>query len=183
MRIWHVPFHELDDQRVLGQHREIHMLWNLVVRLDRPWGGLTQADEPYIVSVHDSSVEEMVLRGWTGHGTPMIPTVPMSECNTQTTTRLTLGALKPMRERRRTDRWHLVCRWDGQYRGRVQSVGAEGMRDYQEHRVQYAAQGGCLHDGEWEQHTVTGTVVTELCLLCKRHTRERTKPLVRRGIR
>jgi len=153
MRIWHVPYGELDGQRVLGQHNEIHALWGLIVKYGNPWGGLSSDDQEYLMHIHTLTVLEMNARGWNGHQTPLNPIVRRNVSET-------LQRLKPLEERQALDRWHLVLRWGGVYKGRTPCP-----TEYVEPISKYWHQGGCLHDGPWEDDT-------KLCLLCKRVKRK-----------
>jgi hypothetical protein len=166
VRVWWVDLGELDGQRVLASHQEIHMLRSLIVGRGNPWGGFHADDLAFIVDVHDRSVEEMRNRGWFGHQTPMVvdgPTVPMAA------TIQRLNKVKSIRERVRTDRWHLWLRWQGGYKGRIPflDLPEEAHVDYTFCRDQYEQQGGCLHDGPVED--INGS--RRLCLLCKHYAR------------
>jgi len=158
MRVWRIPFGELDDQRALAQHHEVHMLYNLL-QLGRNWNGLSFPDNlAYVIAVHDSAVEEMQLRGFNGHQTPL-PEPPGDP-----------GVWPwPTEEDLRTDRWHLVLRWDGAYQGRM-LPGPEVQAEYARLIERYEAQGGCLHDGPVEKGEGKRKGLA-LCLLCKRATR------------
>ncbi len=86
MRIWNVPCAELDSQHLLGEHRELHGLWTILVREaeqrqtgekrqigyanhpeTRRWRGRLGA----IFLRHDEEVAEMLRRGFTGHQSPL----------------------------------------------------------------------------------------------------------------
>lgn len=86
MRIWNPPCRELDSQHLLGEHRELHGLWSILVReaeQDRTgerrrigyanhpetarWRGRLGA----VFLRHEEEVEEMLRRGFTGHRTPL----------------------------------------------------------------------------------------------------------------
>ena len=78
MRIWLVQLEDLDNQRLLGAHNEIHMAVGLIrdsIKRERVHGLLKDwyhskgfaAIEHY----HALCVEEMYRRGWSGHQTPL----------------------------------------------------------------------------------------------------------------
>lgn len=86
MRIWNLPCRELDTQHLLGEHRELHGLWTILVRdaeqrrtgerrrigyANHPetvrWRGRLGA----IYLRHEEEVEEMLRRGFSGHKTPL----------------------------------------------------------------------------------------------------------------
>jgi len=163
VRVWWVDFSELDDQRVLGQHQEIHMLHSLIVGRRNPWGGFLWRDEPFIISVHNRIVVEMEERGWFGHKTPMETTIDHGWDIDETIERL--NTKERIQTRVKTDRWHLWLRWQGEYQGRIPisllSMGAK--KDYKDAHLRYQAQGGCLHDGPTEDIGEG----RRLCLLCK----------------
>jgi len=159
VRIWTVPFEELDDQRVLAQHHEIHMAHSLIVGRGRPWGGLTAEDHSYINRVHDLAVVEMTIRGFNGHQTPL-PGYDSGFYRAEIVDRAT--------KQMHIDRWHLVLRWGGVFKGRTCDPVAR--REYGELIERYTTQGGCLHDGSVEKGEGKHKGVA-LCLLCKQATR------------
>jgi hypothetical protein len=114
MRIWTVPFGELDDQRVLGQHVEIHMLWNTITKFHRKFMGW---EDPHyrlhLWEVHKRIVEEMTIRGMKHHTPIEFPTYEY--CLFPPQTRV-LPALESLLK----DRWDLVERWRGEYLGRIE---------------------------------------------------------------
>jgi Pyrimidine dimer DNA glycosylase len=167
LRIWWVDLGELDNQRVLAQHQEIHMLRSLIVGRGNPWGGFHESDGAFIKNVHDRSVIEMRNRGWFGHKTPM-DDIPIHHDMTATIERL--NTTKPIRKRVATDRWHLWLRWQGEYRGRIpfDDLPDTAKDDYAGWETLYHAQGGCLHDGPVEE--ISGS--RRLCLLCKHYSRD-----------
>jgi hypothetical protein len=179
MRIWQVPFGELDNQRVLGQHNEIHGLHTLIVKQRRPWGGLRREDEAYIHHVHQLTLQEATFRpGWTmgqNHQSELPWLTEETELyHPARDTQRLLEEIKPLRDRRRVDRWHLWLRWGGVYRGRVtksDGMSWEALEDYRAHAVRYREQGGCRHDGPIELGEGSQRGL-ELCLLCKQAVRE-----------
>lgn len=79
MRTWYAPLSILDNQRVLGQHREIHALLG---SLKSPWRGyqnhpvtkLYQGEHRgCLIDYHERTLDEMLNRGWHGHKTPLSP--------------------------------------------------------------------------------------------------------------
>lgn len=120
MRIWTVPYRELDGKRLLGQHNEVHMLRGWLLRgrtWPDPFGGerrLTVADLGYVTWVHELTVTEMRLRGWYGHKSPM--EYPPDESWLATLDRVAdhRDRAHPQRERDHRDLWE---RWGGEYRG------------------------------------------------------------------
>jgi pyrimidine dimer DNA glycosylase len=86
VRIWNLPCRDLDSQHLLGEHRELHGLWSILVReaeqrqtgersrigyASHPetarWRGRLGA----VFLRHEEEVEEMLRRGFTGHKTPL----------------------------------------------------------------------------------------------------------------
>jgi hypothetical protein len=174
MRIWYVPLNELDNQRLLGQHHEIHGLHTLIVKREQPWGGLTWCDEPFIVSVHDAAVEEMTKRRMKHH-TPIVPVKPMANCETQTATLRRLDSERNLLERMDKDRWHLILRWGGKYLGDTILPHLDEPIGWQYRALiqRYEEQGGCLHDGQWEVNTKDR--LKEDCTLCKSFSRTKER--------
>jgi Pyrimidine dimer DNA glycosylase len=159
MRIWRVPFSELDDQRVLGQHSELHGIWGIITR-GRRWGQIGQdlgywSDPTNLAAfwtLHEDIVEEMSRRGFNGHASPLtwngLPT-------TFERTHITYNPEDVL-----NDRWHLLLRWHGTFPGRLYA----GIDDWAALVNRYNEQGTqCRHDGERERLSNGPTV----CLLCK----------------
>lgn len=80
MRVWLVHPEELDDQRLLAQHQEVHMAIGIIRSCEtrgykiggvcKPWSdpkGLAALDY-----LHDLCVSEMRNRGFNGHATPLL---------------------------------------------------------------------------------------------------------------
>jgi predicted GNAT family N-acyltransferase len=79
MRVWDVPVKELDDRALLGEHRELHGLFNVLTLGRRGyaahpetlrWRGHLRA----LVARHDAEVAEFRRRGWPSgdsHATPL----------------------------------------------------------------------------------------------------------------
>lgn len=77
MRIWDVPPARLCRQHLLGEHRELHGLWNILTQgkigyrqhpETRRWEGKLAA----LYRRHEALVAEMERRGY-NHGTPLDP--------------------------------------------------------------------------------------------------------------
>jgi hypothetical protein len=82
VRIWNVPVEDLDDQHLLGEHLELHIIWNALTqppppgRQVRGWRNHpeTRRFEGRLGALydrHEGQVVEMVRRGWTGHKSPL----------------------------------------------------------------------------------------------------------------
>jgi hypothetical protein len=82
VRIWNVPVEDLDDQHLLGEHLELHIIWNALTqpplpgRKRRGWRNHPETrrfeDRPgALLDRHEAQVAEMVRRGWTGHKSPL----------------------------------------------------------------------------------------------------------------
>jgi hypothetical protein len=85
VRIWNLPVEELDDQHLLGEHLELHIIWNALTlppspgRKVRGWRNHpeTRRFEDRLGTLydrHEQQVAEMVRRGWRGHRSPLDPT-------------------------------------------------------------------------------------------------------------
>lgn len=79
MRIWDIPPEKLCRQHLLGEHRELHALWSIIVNNKKGyahhpetmrWRGKLKA----LYLRHDALVEEMTKRGYKHH-TPLDPTL------------------------------------------------------------------------------------------------------------
>lgn len=75
MRIWDIPPSELCRAHLLGEHRELHGLWNILTRglvgysrhpETRRWEGRLRA----LYLRHEALAREMVSRGYR-HGSPL----------------------------------------------------------------------------------------------------------------
>ena len=73
MRLWYVPLEDLDDRRVIAQHHEIHMLMGLFSYHKRKnWAGIDYEHHMgCIYDYHLTAVQEMRIRGYNGHATPL----------------------------------------------------------------------------------------------------------------
>jgi hypothetical protein len=76
VRVWDLPPKLLCRQHLLGEHRELHGLWNILTLGKKGyslhpetlrWRGRLKA----LYFRHEALVEEMVRRGYLGHGTPL----------------------------------------------------------------------------------------------------------------
>jgi hypothetical protein len=103
MRIWGVPWCELDDKRILDLHRTLHAL--LGMRAKQMYHPLlvmyTAANLRYL---HDTLLPEMRIRGQ-NHNTPVVGD------------RDATGAEKQLRSQFE-DRCELLYRWGGRFKGR-----------------------------------------------------------------
>jgi hypothetical protein len=144
------------------------MLASLIHGHDKVWGGFYRSDATFIEDVHERSVVEMCNRGWFGHQTPLtLAPKPLTIWDTL----YRLNSTQSLSERVSKDRWHLWLRWQGEYKGRIPfaQLSLPAQLDYHLHRQRYLQQGGCLHDGPFED--INGKRV--LCLLCKHYARPR----------
>ena len=156
MKIWLVPFNELDDRRVIAQHHEFHAIWNFVTKKGWKWQ-LWHLPEHRLAlyEVHERIVEEMKIRGFE-HNTPIEKpeiTVPQKPYP------VTLEQIQ-------FQRWQLVCRWGGVYRGRPP------MPPEYRPLIELYQEVGCRHDGATETITTKNGRKFELCLICKRYVRD-----------
>jgi hypothetical protein len=81
MRIWDVPCAQLSRQHLLGEHRELHALWNILERLEAGEARVGYANHPetkrwrgYAPALflrHAEQVREMQRRGWR-HQSPLV---------------------------------------------------------------------------------------------------------------
>ena len=76
MRLWYVPLEVLDDQRLIAQHHEIHMLFGMLKYnhfRTKQWDGIIY-DGPHLwclMDYHRRTVDEMAYRGYYGHQSPI----------------------------------------------------------------------------------------------------------------
>lgn len=82
MRIWFVPVEELDARHLLGEHVELHVMANALIRggggwYNHPATKFFKGKLGALYRRHEDQVAEMERRGFTGHKTPfpveMIP--------------------------------------------------------------------------------------------------------------
>jgi len=82
VRIWNLPVEELDDQHLLGEHLELHIIWNALTGQRRPgqrgpgwrYHPETRRFEERLGALynrHEAQVDEMRRRCWNGHKTPL----------------------------------------------------------------------------------------------------------------
>jgi hypothetical protein len=161
MRIWYVDPSELDNQRLLAAHHEFHGIHTLVVVQGRKWKGWEKLEYRYaFMEVHEKLEYEMLLRGYKSV-TPLQLVTPLTDEEF-----LAQREFPVTPEMLLSDRWTLLCRWDGEFRGRAHAP--ESELAWFELIAKYQEQGGCVHDGPTE--VVEGGA---LCLLCKRYVRRR----------
>jgi Pyrimidine dimer DNA glycosylase len=162
MRIWRVPFQELDDQRVLGQHHEIHGIWTLIAMFpERKWGKIdnlhgnwSDPDNAWqLWNIHQMIEIEMQRRGF-NHQSPL---------EEPPFTRGPVAGIRYEGSARNEDRWHLWLRWHGEFHGRARSNSAIAAYDALD--VRYTLQGRvCKHNAALERKRDPDRVI---CLLCK----------------
>ena len=160
MRIWYVPFSELDNRRVVAQHSEVHAIWSIVTKRERNWKEFGRPEHRLALwDVHERSVEEMIVRGYDNHQTPIDRPVTVVQ-------QLPVVASDEVLER---ERWQLVCRNSGEYLGRSDSMHDDYSRLLERYNVE-----GCQHgyDGYLEDTIINNCRVT-LCLTCKKAFRHR----------
>lgn len=74
MRVWDVPPRELCRKHLLGEHRELHGLWNILTK-HKGGGGYSQHPETKrwigktmaLYNRHEALVDEMLSRGYQHH--------------------------------------------------------------------------------------------------------------------
>lgn len=162
MRIWYVPFPELDNRRVVAQHSEVHAIWSLVTKREKNWKEFGKPEHRLALwDVHERSVEEMAVRGYHNHQTPL-------EQPLTTIQQLPVVGSDFVLER---ERWQLVCRNGGQYLGRPEAMHV----DYPRLIAKYDRE-GCQHgyDNYLGDIMVNNQKAT-LCLTCKRAYRNRNE--------
>ncbi len=79
MRIWDIPHHKLCRNHLLGEHNELHAMWNILTQgkkgyANHPetmrWSGKLGA----LYAVHEDIVREMLARGY-NHKSPLDSTL------------------------------------------------------------------------------------------------------------
>lgn len=157
MRVWLVPFEELDRQRLFAQHHEIHPLLQLV-KTGRKWLGWEKPEHrDAIFDVHDRAVAEALRRGF-----PFNHVTPMDDALRANVPQVAYPAPPELVAR---DRWILVCRWEGVYRG----TGYADVADIYGPLLDRWQREGCAHDAGWEVIAPD----TEMCVICKHEFRQR----------
>ena len=122
MRIWDVPPEELCRAHLLGEHRELHGLWNILARgltgyrshpETRRWDGKLAA----LYRRHEALVTEMGRRGYR-HASPLDPELA-------TGSPVQDELVDPVDEQRRMlDSKPCDCRLSGSVRGKTESQSA-----------------------------------------------------------
>lgn len=166
MKLWLVPMAELDDKRLTAQHKEYHVIYNKI-SAEQKWLGweMVQHREA-LVLFHDQIHTEWYERY--GESKPFVCGGLQNYGNDMTI--ICQNEQKyysdPLHRPYYTvdyDRWTLICRWNGKYKGRDNLDRSRGLI-YSYYIKIYHEQGGCLHDGRW----IKGKGGHEYCLLCKR---------------
>jgi hypothetical protein len=78
VRIWCVPVTELDRQHLLGEHKELHVIWSVIVNNKKGYSRhpetLRFKNDPYGIRKlehrHEQQVREMQRRGY-NHKSPL----------------------------------------------------------------------------------------------------------------
>jgi hypothetical protein len=89
MRIWFVPVEELDDRHLLGEHFELHVMANALIRggggwFNHPATKMFRGKLGALYRRHEQQVAEMQRRGFTGHKTPFpVEKIPPEEMDAQ----------------------------------------------------------------------------------------------------
>lgn len=78
VRIWRLPVSALDRQHLLGEHVELHVIVNAILRGEGAWFNHPQTNRfknnlGALIDRHEKQVEEMTKRGFK-HNSPL-PTV------------------------------------------------------------------------------------------------------------
>lgn len=154
MKIWLVPFEELDDWRIRAQHREFHMLYRKISRGDKWLGWELPQHLESLNHVHTEVMNEIRIRQIGSSCSGFEPVLPWCDQKKYT------DPLERMIYTPAYDRWILVCRWDGVWKGRR----TDNLEQFAMMLKKYQEQGGCRHDGRWMKVDKQ----YEICLLCKR---------------
>jgi hypothetical protein len=89
MRIWFVPISELDDRHLLGEHLELHVMANAIIRggggwYNHPATNMFKGKLGALYRRHEEQVAEMIRRGFTGHKTPFpVEMIPPEEMDSE----------------------------------------------------------------------------------------------------
>lgn len=79
VRIWCVPVEKLDRQHLLGEHHELHVIWNTIMRkragikcgfMNHPEVIRFEKNIMQLVWCHNEQVDEMTRRGYK-HNSPL----------------------------------------------------------------------------------------------------------------
>jgi hypothetical protein len=167
LRIWNLPFNELDNARVLGQHAEYHAIESrLCSGKIKRWKGWENPDYSWaFYGIHVDILAEMIERGWTqeGHRTPAQP-LPWVGADRET------QVFHPDQSDPlviNEERWQVLCRNDGQKLGRYYALNSDEVYDELLERWRVI---GCQHGQEKIGVTMTKIDghAAEICLNCKR---------------
>lgn len=85
MRIWFVPIIDLDDRHLLGEHLELHVMANALIRggggwYNHPATRMFSGKLGALYQRHEEQVAEMARRGFHGHKTPFpVDQIPLEE--------------------------------------------------------------------------------------------------------
>jgi hypothetical protein len=76
MRIWDVPCSELDRQHLLGEHRELHAIWNIITQGKRGYANHPEVKRwrGHINALslrHTEQIGQMSVRGY-NHNSPLM---------------------------------------------------------------------------------------------------------------
>ena len=89
MRIWFVPVEELDDRHLLGEHAELHVMANALIRgggrwYNHPATRFFRGKLGALYRRHEEQVAEMRRRGWTGHSSEFpVESIPPEEMDAE----------------------------------------------------------------------------------------------------
>ena len=81
VRVWNLPVELLDRQRLLGEHVELHVIWNALMKKARgvkagfqnhPQTLRFEDEEGMLVDRHNQQIDEMRRRGY-NHQSPLLP--------------------------------------------------------------------------------------------------------------
>lgn len=76
MRIWNVPCSDLDKPHLLGEHAELHSIWNTITGNKKGWAHHPETKRwrgrlGALYLRHEEQVAEMEKRGYRGHRSPL----------------------------------------------------------------------------------------------------------------
>ena len=119
MRIWFVPVSELDDRHLLGEHVELHVMTNALIRGSGGWYNhpatkMFRGKMGALYRRHEEQVIEMARRGFTGHKTPFpVEMIPPEEINEdiEITEQMLESDRRDLAERRRLTQEHGGKSW------------------------------------------------------------------------
>ena len=155
MRIWTVPLNELDTDRLISQHRDWH-LFARSIRSGTEQGELA-AQEYWLAlyELHEAIMVETNVRDPNHRCTWW----PLENClGPRPASDVGQRPWVPSRTEINRDRWELLCRWGGSFKGRcIKSVDRAAWDVL---LTRYRVGGGCQHE--------SGTNVNGHCVVCKR---------------